>query len=215
MTNIRFTVKMMIHKRFDVTDVPDAFLFLPEQLGGLGLRNPFVRLFLVRSKVDKTPNDIIEGFLEEESREYLTAKKAFAETNDTTLRRRLHNLYLDQDLSLSAIHPSEVNTFMSLEEYSRFRETTSSALGDTYRWLQAVPDEQTIALSKEVELALAKLGDQVERSTLDGEKKWILQLYAQELFETCGGLSLVDKQFLPVGVLSMMRGKKVTWQMVL
>jgi hypothetical protein len=50
---------------------------------------------------------------------------------------------------------------------------------------------------------------------LSSEKKWIVDLHATELFEKCGGLSLVEKSFLPLRVLTMMRTKKVTWQMVL
>jgi hypothetical protein len=32
-------VKGLIAKKFNVTDVPDVFIFMPEQLGGLGVRN--------------------------------------------------------------------------------------------------------------------------------------------------------------------------------
>jgi hypothetical protein len=77
----------------------------------------------------------------------------------------------------------------------------------------SVPETEEIALSKEVESGLREfLADSVR---LDSEKKWFLQLYARELLENFGGLSLVDKQFLPVGVLAMMRGKKVSWNMIL
>lgn len=79
----------------------------------------------------------------------------------------------------------------------------------------SVPERESIALSREVEQGLAKLEDDVGTGQFDAEKRWVLQLYADELLETCGGLSLVDKQFLPVGVLNMMKGKKVSWQMVL
>jgi hypothetical protein len=68
-------------------------------------------------------------------------------------------------------------------------------------------------LSKEVERSLREF--LAGSGRLDAEKKWFLQLYAGELLEDFGGLSLVDKQFLPVGVLTMMRGKKVSWNMIL
>jgi hypothetical protein len=76
-----------------------------------------------------------------------------------------------------------------------------------------VPEPEEIVLSREVVGGLIDFGTDSVR--LDSEKKWFLQLYANELLEDFGGLSLVDKQFLPVGVLAMMRGKKVSWNMVL
>jgi hypothetical protein len=50
---------------------------------------------------------------------------------------------------------------------------------------------------------------------MTAEQKWIVDFHAAELFEKCGGLSMVEKSFLPLGVLTMMRAKKLTWQMVL
>lgn len=204
----------MIHDRFGVTDLPDAFVFLPEQLGGLGLRNPFVGLFLVRNNIIQAPEDIVHEFLARERERYLEAKKQFEECGESHLRRRLRNIYPDQDLSkVSAIPESERNTFLSLEEYSRFRERESKQFLQTFEKLVSVPETEEIVLSKEVESGLADfLSDSVR---LDSEKKWFLQLYAKELLEDFGGLSLVDKQFLPVGVLAMVRGKKVSWNMVL
>ena len=50
---------------------------------------------------------------------------------------------------------------------------------------------------------------------LDDETRWIVQLHSAELFEYCGGLSIVEKSALPLGVLMMLRSKKVAWQTVL
>ncbi|GAB1313113.1 hypothetical protein MFIFM68171_03323 [Madurella fahalii] len=207
-------VKKMIQDRFGVSDLPDSFIFLPEQLGGLALRNPFVGLFLVRNKITQTPEDLINEFLKGERESYLAAKKRFEACNEQILRRRLRHLYPDQDLSeVSAVPESERNTFFPLEEFSRFRERDSPKFLSTFEKLVSVPETEEIALSKEVEGELVDfLSDSVR---LDSEKKWFLQLYSKELLENFGGLSLVDKQFLPVGVLAMMRGKKVSWNMVL
>lgn len=205
----------MIQDRFGVSDLYDSFIFLPEQLGGLGLRNPFVGLFLVRNKITQAPEDLIDEYLKDERERYLAAKKLFESTPETWLRRRLHNIYPeDDDLSKpSAIPPSEPHVFFSLDEYSRFRERFSPDFAKQFEKLVSVPDTEEIALSKEVEMRLRDFLDDSVR--LDSEKKWFLQLYAKELLENFGGLSLVDKQFLPVGVLTMMRGKKVSWNMVL
>jgi hypothetical protein len=45
-----------------------------------------------------------------------------------------------------------------------------------------------------------------------GLETWrILDLYAEELVTKFGGLNLVDKQYLPMGVLDMIKGKRVRW----
>jgi hypothetical protein len=205
----------MIQDRFGVTDLPDSFVYLPEQLGGLGLRNPFVGLFLVRNRITETPEEIIDEFLKLEREQYLEAKKSFDALEESALRRRLRYIYPDSESSKKgAISDSDMETFYSLEEYSRFRERQSNRFFLTFQKLILVPETEEIALSKEVESGLKEFlaADSVR---LDSEKKWFLQLYAKELLETFGGLSLVDKQFLPVGVLAMMRGKKVSWNMIL
>ncbi|KAL2133169.1 hypothetical protein VTI74DRAFT_2805 [Chaetomium olivicolor] len=208
-------LKHMIKERFGVSDLPDSFIFLPEQLGGLGLRNPFVGLFLLRNKIKETPEELIDGFLKQERDLYMASKKTFEGFNEQALRRRLRYIYSDDHAARqqSVIPESEQRTFYSLEEYSRFRERQSNSFLLTFLKLITVPETEEIALSKEVESGLREF--LAESVRLDSEKKWFLQLYAKELLEDFGGLNLIDKQFLPVGVLAMMRGKKVSWNMVL
>jgi len=205
----------MIQDRFGVSGLPDSFVYLPEQLGGLGLRNPFVGLFLVRNNITVTPEELINEYLKSERDEYLELKKTF-EFKDTEvdLRRRLHYLYPDDKTrEKGAISESDMTAFFSLDEYCRFRERSSARFLKTFEKLVSVPETEEIALSKDVQSVLHQfLADSVR---LDSEKKWFLQLYAKELLENFGGLSLVDKQFLPVGVLTMMREKKVSWNMIL
>ncbi|KAJ9149294.1 reverse transcriptase [Pleurostoma richardsiae] len=210
--NVVAHLKQMIRSRFQVDDPPDAFIFLPEHLGGLGVRNPFVSLFLVRDEISETPRQILEEFLERERDDHAHARRSFEATDEALLRRRLRAIYPD-GRDERALDPG-LRGFMPLAEYARFREAASPALHETYTRLLSVPELQGISLSKEVADALRRCGA-AEGGRLEAEKRWIVQLYADELLETCGGISLVDKQFLPVGVLNMKRGKKVTWQMVL
>ncbi|KAH6847993.1 hypothetical protein B0I37DRAFT_309519 [Chaetomium sp. MPI-CAGE-AT-0009] len=207
-------VKHMIQTRFGVSDLPDSFVHMPEQLGGLGLRNPFVGLFLVRNNITETPEEIIEAYFKAEREHYLEARKTFKTYSEANLRRRLHQIYPDgESAKKGAITELDMSTFYSLEEFSRFRERQSPDFFATFEKLVRVPGTEEIALSKEVESGLREfLANSVR---LDSEKKWYLQLYAKELQDDFGGLSLVDKQFLPVGVLTMMRGKKVSWNMIL
>jgi hypothetical protein len=204
----------MIQDRFGVSDLPEAFVYLPEQLGGLGLRNPFVGLFLVRNNITETPEEIIDEYLKSERAQYLEAKKDFEQSSESALRRRLHHRYPDaESLKKAPISEADLTTFFSLDEYCRFRERQIPAFFAAFEKLVCVPETQEIKLSKEVERSLREF--LAGSGRLDAEKKWFLQLYAGELLEDFGGLSLVDKQFLPVGVLTMMRGKKVSWNMIL
>jgi hypothetical protein len=45
---------------------------------------------------------------------------------------------------------------------------------------------------------------------LDPEMKWLVQYHSQELFDRWGGLSIVNKSLLPLGILTMLKKKKVT-----
>ncbi|KAJ2904579.1 hypothetical protein MKZ38_007778 [Zalerion maritima] len=215
--NVVDSVKAMIKDRFDVV-VPDVFLFLPEQLGGLGLRNPFINLFLVRDAIPCEPEDILVDYLKEEHEAWKAAKKMFESTDKTALKSRARKLKADKDDSWPKGFDTaeDMKDFFPLEEYAQFREVYSHRfLSDVYNQMTTLPEKMEIDLSTEVNLELAKLRDQLGGYKLDAEKLWILQMYSRELFEVCGGLSLVDKKFLPVGVFNMMRGKKVTWNMVL
>lgn len=61
-TNVTAYLKNLLAPRFGVTDVPDAFIFAPGQLGGLGLLSPFTSLFLVREQVYRGPRDRMNEF---------------------------------------------------------------------------------------------------------------------------------------------------------
>jgi hypothetical protein len=64
-------------------------------------------------------------------------------------------------------------------------------------------------------LVLAIPDGEKERGGLKEELRWILQMYESELMERCGGMSCVDKELLPLGVLTILRKRRVAWQMVL
>ncbi|GIK05437.1 hypothetical protein Aspvir_009547 [Aspergillus viridinutans] len=198
-------LRHIIEERFGVSEIPDAFFFFPEQLGGLGLRNPFVSTLLVRDELSSTPVQLINDYKENEKQAYLDAKNKFEEL---TVRERfqLYQEVLPGAESGETPVPdrSELSTFMSFEEYARFRESTDNHLRVLY-----------MKLMFQVSSALEKVQSQIDYPVGNNELKWILQLYANEPLRLLGGLSLVDKRFLPVGVLAMVKGKRFTWQMVL
>ncbi|KAK4242176.1 hypothetical protein C8A03DRAFT_40451 [Achaetomium macrosporum] len=201
-------LKRMIQDRFGVSGLPDSFIYLPEQLGGLGLRNPFVGMFLVRDNITQSPEDIVEEYLKDERDNYRTSKKNFDGLGEEALQRRLRKADPEKRLAKHGFSETEMmESFFSLNEYSRFRERYCARFFTAFQKLVTVPETEEVVLSSKVIGGLRGV-------RLDFEK-WFLQRYAQELIEEFGGLSLVDKQFLPVGVLTMMRAKKISWNMVL
>jgi hypothetical protein len=84
----------------------------------------------------------------------------------------------------------------------------------------ARPDASTVSGTKRVKHGLKELSYKPEgldyaTGTLDNELMWLVQYFEGELFELFGGLEVVDKGLLPLGVLKALRARKVTWQMVL
>lgn len=101
-----------------------------------------------------------------------------------------------------------------MTEYTQYRTTTSSELKYTYEKLCRTPRNDEINVSADVSAALTRITD-LRGSSLDLDQKWLLQLCSPELLWLFGGMNIVDKGFLPLGVMTMLRSKKVTWQEVL
>ena len=213
-------LKQWISKSFGFTDVPDAFLFMPEQFGGLGLRNPFNSLFLVHGQFPETPEQKMQDFFKLEREEYKARKAEFDALGKTGRRRRFRSIYpvSDRDSGSRQSPKGDLDSFMTFEDFTQWRESESHLLRWAYDDLRAVPRKKDIMLSADVKGALDGLAESqpdLSPYKLDSEKKWIVQLHSVELFQQCGGLTLVDKSLLPLGVLTVLKNRKVAWQMVL
>ena len=69
-------------------DIPDAFFFLPEEFGGLGLRNPFIPILLIHDKVQHNPADLLVDFKKDEWKQYLDDQNQFHQLSDRSLNYR-------------------------------------------------------------------------------------------------------------------------------
>ena len=191
-------------------DIPDAFFFLPEEFGGLGLRNPFIPILLIHDKVQHNPADLLVDFKKDEWKQYLDDQNQFHQLSDRSLNYRADKVNPPDDSEKPPVIPrSERRTFMSFDEWSRFRESIDNELGLVYVRLMDVSAPQRIDLPQATQSALELIQDEMDLGPLDGEKKWILQLYSDDLLSKFGGLNIVDKKFLPMGVLAMIREKRV------
>ncbi|KAF2972289.1 hypothetical protein GQX73_g1341 [Xylaria multiplex] len=213
--NVASYLKSKIEERFGVSNIPDTFIFLPERMGGLGVKNPFIpylayRNYFIVSNSELSPDGIMQEY----------PRKDYAKLNIGERILRFQKLYPDvsEAQSLTAILSGTVALsqdvdFLSFEEYTRYRELTSNLLSRTYHQLLKVPGQKGATVEPFVTEALAsvKIKDEAKLRQIE----WVLQLYQDELEESWGGSRLIDQKYLPSGLLTMMRRKAVQWTMVL
>ncbi|KAL2018034.1 hypothetical protein VTK56DRAFT_1350 [Thermocarpiscus australiensis] len=205
-------VKQMIASRFGLaaSDIPDGYLYWPASMGGLGLQNPFVAPLLSRRHMTSNPETVVDKYLEQEEFEYGRAKAKFEESSQGDENSSSGG----SSSSRSGRRPREFEDlwnepFMSLEEFTRYRERTSRSLGETYLALMKLPETTRVEPSGEVKAALAyeeawdELGDY---------EKWVVQLYHKDMVRRFGGLDVVDKGLLPTGLITMLRESRFRWQ---
>lgn len=106
---------------------------------------------------------------------------------------------------------------MPFNEYIRYREITDPMLLYTYKELLKTPAEHDVRPTKAVVGALDHLKENKPElawnwNQFDSDQKWIIQLYSADVLERFGGLNLVDRNLLPMGVMKMLRARKVVWQ---
>ncbi|KAF1840639.1 uncharacterized protein K460DRAFT_320907 [Cucurbitaria berberidis CBS 394.84] len=206
-------LREQIHERFDVAKVPDSFFFLPEDFGGLGVKNPFIPFFGVKDQVLKSPLSRIAQFRKKEKRAYKDASEAFAALSDSDKQRRLR-----KGLGESSKHtPIQSEPFVSFEEYTAYREAYSNEFLCAYAELNLKPRVEDVHLANDLKPWFDELlhSHGIDWYSFSSEDKWIMHLYAEELKHQFGALSIVDKNLLPSGVMKMLKKKKVTWQIVI
>lgn len=213
--NVVEYLRNVITKRFASTEaikggrpIPDAFFHFPVELGGLGVLNPFIQLNAMRRRsVREHKTDEINLALEREEEGYEDAKERF----------EAGEVPVDQTTPKNI----EDESFMSLDEYMRFVEQTSSELSAAYQRCMEPIEEKHVDLPNKVTFALKKLPPGERFSTpgmnsswvqMSPYWKWILALYAGETEKRFGGLAICEKGLLPLGLVSILRSERVRWQ---
>lgn len=187
----------MLKERFETDDsVPDAFIYYPSELGGLGLRNPFIDLFLTHKYLPKDTREELEQVYKNEQESYDRAKDEF--------NRGLNR----PNKPMTAADPSD-EPFMSFEEFMRYPEETSVFLATSYKHYMEPPRSTTIERKSEIAGKVKRSGNRNE----DEYWYWIYMLYSGEVKERFGGdgLQLGERGLLPVGLVDVLRGEKVRW----
>ena len=223
-TTVTNHIKDMLSSHFQgIESPPDAFICMPETLGGLGLKNPFVPLLLLRNGMvsPRDPEVHLSAFLKTEREDYERTKKDFEALSEREKRKRYKEAFPpdEYDTSEPPLSWEEAQTFPSLEEYSADREMTSSRLCKVYKRLLSLPKQQGVSFTSSVRHDIEQLSylpeGLDERNATDKEVLWTVQAFREELTRLFGGLEIVDRGLLPLGVLGALRKRRVTWQMVL
>ena len=205
-----------------VEEIPDSFIFMPEDLGGLGLKNPFISLLLIRDETCKDIEKRMADFHTREREDYDNFKKAFDLLSEKQRRKKYKDAFQrDEDEgSTPPITWQQAQEFLSFEEFTKHREQTSTLLLNEYKVLLRRPDSIGVQGTKRVKNGLKSLsytpeGLDYHGGACDDELFWLVHYFEKELFEKFGGLEVVDKSLLPLGVLKALKARRVTWQMVL
>ncbi|CAG5137429.1 uncharacterized protein ALTATR162_LOCUS103 [Alternaria atra] len=212
--NVVQHLKQMIKDRFNVSGLPDGFLYFPVELGGLELKSPFVSPLQIRDSVKVDPYDLLDEFEEKEKDDYLVAKHRF-ERGD--LKHGRYNIE-KPDFTLD-----DPDVFFGIEEFIRYREEYASVgnadLRNVYLELLERPSEKPVYQSSQVNQALQELGLRSNLRgitsnwySMDAYWKWIAQVYGPDLIARFGGFNIVDPGWLPIGMISQFRQRRTKWQ---
>ncbi|KAJ4407517.1 hypothetical protein N0V91_003785 [Didymella pomorum] len=211
--NVVQHLKQMIKNRFNVSDLPDGFLYFPVELGGLDLKSPFVDLLQIRDSVKVNPYNLLDEYEEKEKDDYADAKRRFDKGDLEHMRRSNEK---------PDFRPEDADVFFSLEEFTQYREAFASMgkanLRSVYLELLKRPSEQPVEPSNQVQQALQELRQSNLRGimsswySMDAYWKWIAQMYGPDMIARFGGFNIVDPGWLPIGMVSQFRQRRTKWQ---
>jgi hypothetical protein len=202
-SNVVDYLKTTLGERFGISDIPDGYLYFPTGLGGLELQNPFIGLLQVRDAVYEQPASALDDFVKAEVDAYRRAKIAF------------DNGKVDRDdVDDADFVPDDADTFMSFEEFAKFREEFECEydgnLLSVFQELLEQPGPEFLDVNPNDVMTLSN--SQSFANMDAGYMRWVAQLYGHDMNERFGGLKIVDAGLLPIGMVNLFRSGRVKWQ---
>lgn len=211
-------LRKTIEQRFGIADVPDGYFYFPVELGGLELQSSFISLLQIRDSVLESHDSLFDEMLDAERRFYARYKHSFDHGN----------VYRPQYGAQPPWQPEQQHdrdNFLSADEFVAHREDLGvfpdqMAPRDivwVFQQLMAQPEEESIDEVPELWTALAQLrpdGRSIKSGWhgMDASWRWVTAMYGPEIIERFGGLNIVDPGLLPMGMVGLLREKRVTWQ---
>ena len=167
------------------------------------------------------PAKLLDDFEEAEREAYRTAKANFESGKSQKLHQRQYQRFDDA----AGYRPRDADTFMSFDEYARYREQLhygfNNELVDVFTKLLEQPEQEILPIDANGGVAAA-LQALAHRPNLRGITdnwcgmkpywKWVAMLYGPEIVEKFGGLTVVDPGLLPMGMVSLFRSGRVSWR---
>ncbi|PVH97499.1 hypothetical protein DM02DRAFT_616465 [Periconia macrospinosa] len=208
-TNVTDHLRSTLKQRFGTNDfVPDGFFYFPVELGGLGVRNPFIDVFATSKKSFRDAEDSFERAFEREQDEYNRLEKMWHE-GKLGHRKDLHLPKRKRELEAN----TEANEpFMTFDEYVKYREETSWYVANAYQKLLESPEEEII----EVSPPPSDVSEEAAVLNLRSAPywRWIYRLYGGGLKQRFGGhgLQIGERDLLPLGLVDVLKSEKVRWQ---
>ena len=191
----------MIHEKHGIDGLADGFIYFPVSLGGLGLHNPFVSLQNMRKNVEEDPSIILDEALEDDVVEY----------------RQLSELFKNEGAADKYTRRSWPVKFMAYEQWIRYRRERSDIIFRAWKSLQSPTVEEHVEQRDEVIKLLEQLpedrasGQFSSWSTMSPYWKSVMDMYGPQVAGVFGGLEIVEKFFLPLGMMNLFTGK-MRWE---
>lgn len=211
-------LRRTIEQRFGIADVPDGYFYFPVELGGLDLQSPFISLLQIRDSVLQSHDGLFKGMFEAEQQAYARCKYSFEHGSAYRPRDGAHPPWQPEE-------QHDRDNFLSFDDFVAHREDLCVFQGQfrptdivwVFEQLMAQPDEKSIDTVAELETALAQVpagGRAIKQNwhEMNASWRWITAMYGPEIMERFGGLSIVDPGLLPMGMVGLLREKRVTWQ---
>ncbi len=112
--------------------------------------------------------------------------------------------------------PPGSSEFFSLEEFVRYREEFMGKyegnLLSTYCNLLEQPSMNTSEMDISGDEGPLGLKALREAGLHEGYDRWVAGVYGKEVVEAFGGLEIVERGLLPMGMVTLFKSGKVKWQ---
>jgi hypothetical protein len=219
-TSVAEYLKRALGQRFGVDDIPDGYLYFPMELGGLDLKSSFISLLQIHDQVVESPPKLMVDFEEAERSAYDSYKELFLSGKIRHERYRLG----DPNWTPESQHDKD--TFMSFDEFTRYREAYffsnfrgSNRLQRIFRKLMKRPSEIKV---EEGDGKISSAMEQLRReanlkgitgwwNNMDAYWTWVTTFYGPEIVDRFGRLNIVNTELLPIAMVSLFRDKRVNW----
>lgn len=204
--NIVAAIKTMLAKRFPDAplNIPDGFIYWPMLLGGLEVRNPFVSLQAMRYNVFEDPCKRIDAAFEEDDDNFRRAKEDF-----DNIGTRATWSY---SLGTAPRH------FFPHSEFTQYRYECSKPFLNAWNDLRRPAVEESLEATPSINTLLGELPTDTDAGITthwaNMKPYWqaVVSLYGEEMAERFGGLQVVEKGLLPMGMVGLWKGGKVRWE---